>query len=185
MALPVCPQLTIIKMLKTCQRHSSQSRATRTLRFTPVFSHSVSLSRLCVPADLILLASIERGLAQCDRLQSKHPVTDKSIWAKHMPVHLGLCLIQSGRLSFTAPYKHEGSIITPRDMWSDNESLVMRTDDIFIYICCGITSTRNTRPVLWLYLSTMQKVTGKNHANCIFNKTRSIYQDMYARAIWI
>lgn len=134
MALPVCPQLTIIKMLKTCQRHASQSRATRTLRFTPVFSHSVSLSRLCVPADLILLASIERGLAQCDRLQSKHPVTDKSIWAKHMPVHLGLCLIQSGRLSFTAPYKHEGSIITPRDMWSDNESLVKRTDNIFIYI---------------------------------------------------
>ncbi|GAA6076991.1 uncharacterized, partial [Tachysurus ichikawai] len=33
----------------------------------------MSLSRLSVPANLIILASIERGFARCDKLQSKHP----------------------------------------------------------------------------------------------------------------
>lgn len=53
LALPVCPQPTIDKMLNAYRRHSLQSRAMLTPRVTPVFSHSASLSRLRVPADLI------------------------------------------------------------------------------------------------------------------------------------
>lgn len=150
-------------------------------------------SWLCVPAGLILLASTERGFAQSDKLQSKHPVTDKSIWAKHMPLHLGLCLIQSRRLSFTAPYTHESSIITPTDMWSDNESLVERTDNIQPNKSAEDWEAPGTPgPIFgWnrrMFYQPCKKLQAKMMQiimHCVFNKTRRVFQVVYARVIWI